>query len=84
MFKSILGDLDAKAGPDNEEALSALLAMGVEQIVPPSDEVPEWRELIHAANEELISEGLLDPDLWAELQRLLAEYRSGKVAVGVP
>ena len=71
----IYAELDRKNRVDNERAREALLTDGLELVEPVRGEVPEWRRAIAPTLRELGARGEFSPEKYAEVQRLLREFR---------
>lgn len=72
----IYGEFDQQNLVDNEGALAAMVANGIEVVEPADGVVETWRGRVGELNIQLVADGALSADLWAELQTLLTEYRS--------
>jgi TRAP-type C4-dicarboxylate transport system substrate-binding protein len=71
----IYADFDRQNLVDNVGALEAMVANGIEVVEPEDAVVEAWRGRVADLNKQLVADGALSADLWAELQTLLAEYR---------
>jgi len=72
--------LDQQTRADEMEAREALARQGVEFVDPTEQTRNDWNEIAAAATKKLLSERDYDPEIFAEIQRLLAEFRSRPVA----
>jgi TRAP-type C4-dicarboxylate transport system substrate-binding protein len=63
---------------DNDGALEAMVANGIEVVEPADGALEHWRGRVAELNARLVADGAVTTDLWEELQSLLAEYRDGR------
>ena len=61
---------------DNDGALEAMVANGIEVVTPADGVVETWRGRVADINEQLVTDGALSGDLWSQMQQLILEYRS--------
>lgn len=66
---------DKKSREDNEKA-SVVLRQQVEWLTPTEAETDQWRDYADQAIARLVQQGLLRQELYDQMMRLLAEYRS--------
>ena len=67
---------DATARADHASAKGALAQQGIQWLNPSPDEFAEWERLAGDARARIVAEGFISEDIYAELERLLAEYRA--------
>jgi TRAP-type C4-dicarboxylate transport system substrate-binding protein len=70
--------LDKSSRSDNQEAREALAAQGVTFVDPTDETRAKWEEIAAAATKKLIARRDYDRALLAEVEQLLATYRSEK------
>jgi TRAP-type C4-dicarboxylate transport system substrate-binding protein len=78
VMEGIYRKFDKYGVSDNEEAMQALLASGLETITPDPADVAEWREVVRASHRQLASEQVFDPVLYGQIESLLEQYRAGQ------
>jgi TRAP-type C4-dicarboxylate transport system substrate-binding protein len=78
VMEGIYRKFDKYGVSDNEEAMQALLASGIEAIRPDPVEVAGWREVVRESNRKLARDGVFDPVLYDRIQELLAQYRAAE------
>lgn len=76
VMERIYREFDQANRPDNEAALQAMLANGVELIEPAQGDVPQWRKAVYASNRAQADKGTFDAALLSTLEAHLAEHRS--------
>jgi TRAP-type C4-dicarboxylate transport system substrate-binding protein len=72
----IYDEFDRQNLVDNEGALEAMVANGIEVVEPADGVLDAWRGRIAELNDQLVADGALTGALWQEMQALLTEYRS--------
>lgn len=75
VFGEVSVNLDRKTRADDLEARAALVKQGVEFVEPTEQTRAEWDEISAEATRTLLSERNYDPELFAEIEGLLTEYR---------
>lgn len=65
---------------DNEAASQAMADAGIEFIDSPEDEIARWRKVAAVLVDEMQRDGEISAELYARLQSLLVQYRSGQVS----
>lgn len=75
VMERIYTDFNVSNRVDNEEAVDALLSIGIEYVEPNPEEVPAWREAVFKANRALGDRGAFDPAL---LDEMLAHMKAFK------
>jgi TRAP-type C4-dicarboxylate transport system substrate-binding protein len=78
VMEGIYRKFDKYGVSDNQEAMQALLASGLERITPDPADVAEWREVVRASHRQLASEQVFDPALYDRIESLLEQYRAGQ------
>ena len=78
VMEGIYRKFDKYGVSDNEEAMQALLASGLEPITPDPADVAEWREVVRASHRQLASEQVFDPALYEQIESSLEQYRAGQ------
>lgn len=68
-------NLDRKTRADDKEARAALAKQGVTFVDPTDDTRAEWDVIAAKATKKLVGDRGYDPKLYAEIEKLLAEYR---------
>jgi len=80
VMEGIYRKFDRNGVRENDEALQALLASGLEQVTPDAAEVEEWRRAVNASHREMAGQGVFDIALYDRVQNLLDEYRKTRAA----
>ncbi len=65
---------------DHDAAWQALANQGLQILKPAAAETEEWRSYATAASEAWVEEGLVGADIYAALQRRLADIRAGEAS----
>ena len=78
VMEGIYRKFDKYGVSDNEEAMQALLASGLEAIRPDPVEVAGWREVVRDSNRQLAQDEVFDPALYDRIQELLLQYRAAE------
>ena len=78
VMEGIYRKFDKYGVSDNEEAMQALLASGLEAIRPDPVEVAGWREVVRDSNQQLAQDEVFDPALYDRIQKLLLQYRAAE------
>lgn len=78
VMEGIYRKFDKYGVSDNQEAMQALLASGLEAIRPDPVEVAGWREVVRDSNRQLAQDGVFDPVLYDRIQELLLQYRAAE------
>lgn len=78
VMEGIYRKFDKYGVSDNQEAMQALLASGLESITPDPEDVAEWREVVRQSHRQLASEDVFDPMLYDRIESLLEQYRAGQ------
>ena len=65
---------------DNESALKAMQAQGIELVKPNPQEREQWRKTVDKAMEELLQNGLFRPEMLQRVEGLLSERRKTAAA----
>jgi TRAP-type C4-dicarboxylate transport system substrate-binding protein len=73
-------NLDRKTRADDEEARAALVKQGVTFVDPTDETRAEWNEIAAKATKTLLAEREYDPKLYAEIEKMLTEYRASHQA----
>jgi TRAP-type C4-dicarboxylate transport system substrate-binding protein len=69
-------DLDRKTRADDKEARAALAKQGVTFVDPTEETLAEWDVIAAKATKKLVGERGYDPKLYAEIQKVLEDYRA--------
>jgi len=69
-------NMDRKTRADDKEARAALVKQGVTFVDPTDETRSEWNEIAATATKKLLAERDYDPALYAEIEKLLTEFRS--------
>jgi TRAP-type C4-dicarboxylate transport system substrate-binding protein len=77
-LSQVVSALDHKVRTDEKEAREALIEQGVTFVDPTDDTRSEWDEIAARATNELLEEQDFDAGLYAEIERLLTEYRASQ------
>ena len=80
VMEGIYRKFDRNGVRENDEALQALLASGLEQVTPDAAEVEEWRRAVNASHRDMAGQGVFDVALYDRVQNLLDEYRKTRAA----
>jgi hypothetical protein len=80
-MEGIYRKFDQNGVRDNDEALEALLASGLQMVHTAPAEVAQWREIVARSHERLGREGVFDPALLERMQTLLKDYREGRAVM---
>ena len=72
--------LDEQSIADNESARQALLANGLTVRPLPDDKIQAWRQATAAANEDLVTRGVVSAEILNMLLDHVADYRASKAA----
>ena len=78
VMEGIYRKFDKYGVSDNQEAMQALLASGLESITPDPEDVAEWREVVRQSHRQLAAEDVFDPVLYDRIESLLEQYRAGQ------
>ena len=78
VMEGIYRKFDKYGISDNEAAMQALLASGLESITPDPADVAEWREVVRDSHRKLASEQVFDLALYDRIEQLLEKYRAGQ------
>ena len=70
-------EMDRKERADNQRAMQALKAQGLEPVEPNDEQLSEWRKLADQATDRLVEGGQVSADMLERLNTLLDEYRGG-------
>ena len=80
IVREVMGEIyayfDTQNLVDNDGALEAMVANGIEVVTPAEGVVETWRGRVADINKQLVTDGALSGDLWAQMQQLILEYRS--------
>ena len=83
VMESLNHTFDRQAITDNESALQALLANGVQQIDPAPADEQKWRRQTDAVIDQMASDGLFGSDALARVRQLITEYRQEQAQASV-
>ncbi len=72
--------MDQETRADEKEARAALIKQGVTFVDPTEETRAEWDEIAAKATKNLLAEREYDPKTYAEIERLLTEFRSSQQA----
>ena len=75
VMEGIYRKFDQYGVADNEEAMQALLDIGLEKVRPEAGQVREWRATANRTLDELAAGGEFDQALLGRMRQLLKEYR---------
>ena len=78
VMEGIYRKFDKYGVSENQEAMQALLASGLESITPDPEDVAEWREVVRQSHRQLAAEDVFDPVLYDRIESLLEQYRAGQ------
>ena len=78
VMEAIYADLDRSNRKENQEAVKALTAQGIEFIDPPADETAKWRSITADLNRQMGKEGLFSVGLYDKIVSTLEQFRAGK------
>jgi TRAP-type C4-dicarboxylate transport system substrate-binding protein len=81
VMEGIYRKFDQNGVRDNDEALEALLASGLQMVHTAPAEVAQWREIVARSHQRLGQEGVFDPALFERMQTLLDDYREGRAVM---
>jgi TRAP-type C4-dicarboxylate transport system substrate-binding protein len=76
----IYDEVDAASQDDTENAIDALLSVGLEDIRPEPGEFEKIRRTMLETNRDMAERGMFSVELLDELQAHLQEYRNGETA----
>lgn len=76
VLEKVYRGFEASGQSDNEAALEALKASGLELVQPDAAEAVQWREAVSKSNTESAESGKIDAALLQQIQLLLTEYRN--------
>lgn len=74
-LRGACGRLDKVGRQDNERAMQALQAQGVEIVAADTESLDEWRQVAGKATRRLVDKGVLTREMVGEIEQLLAEHR---------
>jgi TRAP-type C4-dicarboxylate transport system substrate-binding protein len=75
VMEGIYRKFDRYGVADNDEAMQALLDIGLEKVRPESGQISEWRSIANRTLDELAAGGEFDQELLARMRQLLKDYR---------
>ena len=81
VMEGIYRKFDQNGARDNDSAMLALLESGLQMVEPNAAEVAQWRGIVSRSHRQLAGEGVFDLALLERLQRLLDDYRQGKIVM---
>ena len=81
VMEGIYRKFDQNGVLDNNSAMQALLESGLQMVEPNAAEVAQWRGIVSRSHRQLASEGVFDLVLLERVQRLLDDYRQGKIVM---
>lgn len=81
VMEGIYRKFDQNGVRDNDSAMLALLESGLQMVEPNAAEVAQWRGIVSRSHRQLAGEGVFDLALLERLQRLLDDYRQGKIVM---
>ncbi|XOV78580.1 MAG: TRAP transporter substrate-binding protein DctP [Aestuariibacter sp.] len=73
-FGAAFSTLDTSNREDNEKALQALQAQGIEIITPAPEEMQEWKRLGLIASDNMVKNGALSQEIMQKLEERLASF----------
>ena len=76
VFSNIYKKFDQVNREDNEKAETAMQGMGIDFIEPAAGTMQPIIEKVEKMNLDLVEEGIFSKDIYAQVQKHLAEYRS--------
>jgi TRAP-type C4-dicarboxylate transport system substrate-binding protein len=76
VMEGIYRKFDQYGVTDNEEAMQALLDIGLEKVRPEAGQVDEWRAITNRTLDELAAEGQFDQVLLKRIRELIQNYRA--------
>jgi len=76
VLSDVYARVDAGSRAEGENAVDALLGIGIQDIEPLDGEFERIRETMEVTNRELARKGLFSVELLDEMQRYVEEYRS--------
>ncbi|MCW8872010.1 MAG: TRAP transporter substrate-binding protein DctP [Xanthomonadales bacterium] len=79
VMEGIYRKFDQNGVRDNDQALRALLESGLQMVEPDAAEMSQWREIVRRSHRQLAREGVFDATLLERMERLLEDYRAGRV-----
>lgn len=82
VLTEIYAEVDAASKAETENAVDALLNIGLENVEPREGEFEEIAAVMRETNREMAERGLFSAELLAEMQRHLREYRSRQGETG--
>jgi TRAP-type C4-dicarboxylate transport system substrate-binding protein len=77
VMEGIYKKSDEASFAENDNAMQALLASGLELVQPDRGQVPRWREIVAKSNRDMAERGVFSVELLDELLGHLQAYRSG-------
>jgi TRAP-type C4-dicarboxylate transport system substrate-binding protein len=75
VMEGIYRKFDQYGVADNQEAMQALLDIGLKKVTPEAGQVEEWRATANRSLDELAAGGQFDPALLSRIRQLLRDYR---------
>ncbi|BDX07315.1 C4-dicarboxylate ABC transporter [Planctobacterium marinum] len=73
LFGKAFKELDAESEKDNQKALDALAAQGINLITPDAQQLAAWKNLARKAEQAMINQGAVSQSMADKLERLLAD-----------
>lgn len=82
VMSEVYARVDANSVAEGEQAIQALLSVGIENVEPAAGEVEQIRARLVDTNRDMASRGMFSAQLLAEMQRYVDEYRNRPAASG--
>lgn len=77
VMNGVYASVDAESWAESDNAIDALLSVGIENVEPLDGEIDRIREAMAVTNRRMAEEGLFSLQLLEEMQQYVDEYRSG-------
>jgi len=84
VMSGIYDRVDASSKHDTENAIDALLNVGLEEVQPEPGEFAKIRELMQKTNRDMAEQGMFSAEMLDEVQKHLQDYRNGDLATAQP
>ena len=78
VLNATFAEMDRREREGNLRAFEAVLAQGIEPVVPSTEQMAEWREYARRATDRLVDQGQVSREMVNRIEVLLWEYRAGQ------
>ena len=77
VMERVYRGFDEQGNADNTKAFKALVDDGVKVVIPPQDQIGDWRNAVQESNQKLAQQGAVDVALLNEINCYVTAYRAG-------